>query len=101
MVGVMRFVAVVGLFFASQNALASVCGDVNGDGLVNSRDALAIDRHVSGAQKLASSFASNADVNSDGKVDATDSRLVLEKGVGKPVSLKCPAQRRGRIPGFL
>jgi hypothetical protein len=102
MVGVIRFVAVVGLFFASQNAFASVCGDVNGDGKVEMKDAQAMHAHVRGQQKLAASFASNADVNSDGKVDTTDVRLLADKVRGKPVSLRCPAQRRERfLPGFL
>jgi hypothetical protein len=99
-----KALGILTLAVMSQNAFAAQCGDVNGDGLINSRDSLKVTRHVEGIEKLKSEEAYLADANGNGKVDKTDAALILEKGVGKAVTLKCPPppQNRGsRLPGFL
>ena len=56
-----------------------VTGDVNGDGVANSLDSIAIKAHrneVRG-QELAGANLEAADINDDGKVNVTDSKLLL------------------------
>ena len=56
-----------------------VTGDVNGDGVANSLDSIAIKAHkneVKG-QELAGANLEAADINDDGKVNVTDAKLLL------------------------
>ena len=51
-------------------------GDVNGDGLVNTKDVLCMQKYVNGQSVEIDKEA--ADVNLDGKVDSTDSEIILK-----------------------
>lgn len=53
-------------------------GDVNGDGLVNSRDLLLINRYLNGEITDDWLDLDAADVNGDGVVDSTDAQLILQ-----------------------
>lgn len=57
-------------------------GDVNFDGTVDSSDARAIRRHVSGADVLTGNALLVSDVNGDGVVSNTDASLILQMLVG-------------------
>lgn len=63
-----------------------VPGDVNGDGNVNSRDALAILKYASGQE--VSIILANADVNADGNINSRDALAVLKYASGQDVVLK-------------
>ncbi len=67
---------------------AGLCGDVNGDGVVNPVDSQLI------LQLSAGSIASvprpaNADVNHDGVINPVDATLILQKSAGYAVNLVC------------
>ncbi len=55
-----------------------VCGDVNGDGAVNSLDAAAILRFDAGLQQLTEDEKNAADINGDGKVNSLDAAQILK-----------------------
>ena len=55
-----------------------VTGDVDGDGLVSTRDASHIMRHIINKEKLETSFLMAADVNADGGVNNRDASLILK-----------------------
>ena len=61
-------------------------GDVNGDGKVNSRDALAIIKYAAG-QDVKINLA-NADVNADGKVNSRDALAIIKYAAGQDIILK-------------
>lgn len=63
-----------------------VPGDVNGDGKINSRDALSIIKYASG-QDLNINL-NNADVNADGKVNSRDALVIIKYASGQDVELK-------------
>lgn len=63
-----------------------VPGDVNGDGNVNSRDALAILKYASGQE--VSIILDNADVNADGNINSRDALAILKYASGQDVTLK-------------
>lgn len=65
---------------------ARVPGDLNEDGKINSRDALAIIRYVVG--QSVSINAANADVNADGKINSRDALAIIRYVVGQDVTLK-------------
>ncbi|MGN0629671.1 MAG: dockerin type I domain-containing protein [Oscillospiraceae bacterium] len=54
-------------------------GDVNGDGKVNSDDAMLILQHYAQVKTLSSEFLSAADVNGDEKINSDDAMLVLQR----------------------
>ena len=56
-----------------------VTGDVNGDGVANSLDSIAIKAHKNEVrgQELAGANLEAADINDDGKVNVTDAKLLL------------------------
>lgn len=67
-------------------AASGIPGDINGDGLVNSKDALTLFRAVSGGSE------SSADVNGDGLVNAVDAAHLFSYVSGEPVELAEPEQ---------
>lgn len=65
---------------------ARVPGDVNEDGKINSRDALAVIRYAVG--QSVSINTANADVNADGKINSRDALAIIRYAVGQDVVLK-------------
>lgn len=57
-------------------------GDVNGDGNINSGDALSILQYATGTTELDSDSLVFADVNADKKVNSTDALMVLQYSTG-------------------
>ena len=64
---------------SNNNTSTSTKGDVNGDGKIDSADALLTLKSSVG---LASVSSTTADVNNDGKVDSSDALLILKYSVG-------------------
>lgn len=58
---------------------ASIKGDVNGDGKLDSLDALLILQHISGEKKLSSAQIKRGDMDSNGKLDVADALALLKK----------------------
>ena len=54
-----------------------IYGDVNGDGLIDKDDCLAILRHLKGYSNLKSYYGTAADSNRDGKIDKDDCLAIL------------------------
>lgn len=65
--------------FAAQN----IYGDVNGDGKINSSDALMVLQSNVGLKKLNKNQKTAADVNGDDKVNSADALYILNYAVGK------------------
>lgn len=65
---------------------ARVPGDVNEDGKINSRDALAVIRYAVG--QSVSINTANADVNADSKINSRDALAIIRYAVGQDVVLK-------------
>ena len=61
-------------------------GDANGDGKIDSRDAVVIKKYVAGFTGFAIDIEAS-DVNADGKVDTRDAVKILKKIVGFDVTL--------------
>ncbi len=57
-------------------------GDTNGDGKVNSTDALLVQRHVVGSRILSSAYLEATDINSDNKTNSTDALLIQRHSIG-------------------
>ncbi len=57
-------------------------GDVDGDGMINSSDALLIMRYCVGNRTLEENQKKYADVNDDGKINSADALAVLNRAVG-------------------
>lgn len=58
-------------------------GDVNGDGYINSNDALIVSSFVNSGTELFETQQKNADVNLDGKVDKADYEIILSYTTGR------------------
>ena len=54
-------------------------GDVNGDGKVDEKDAMAIMDHLAGTAKLDEDALKRADVNGDGEVSYLDAMTIMDK----------------------
>ncbi len=67
-------------FSVCVTAFAKTAGDVNGDGRVNSTDALMVLQYSVGTLKKIDKDA--ADLNSDGKINSTDALMILKISVG-------------------
>jgi hypothetical protein len=58
-------------------------GDLNGDGTIDSRDALSIDFFTAGLMPAPSKlWMAGADVNCDSSVNTVDASLILQAGAG-------------------
>lgn len=60
----------------SKTYTIAVCGDVTGEGNVNSKDVTLLQKHLCGNAKLSGAFLKAADFNLDGKVDNRDLVLI-------------------------
>lgn len=58
---------------------ASIRGDVNGDGKLDTTDALLILQHIAGEKKLSSSQIKRGDMDMNGKLDVADVLVLLKK----------------------
>lgn len=58
-------------------------GDINGDGYINSIDALEAMKTVTGSVELFESQKKNGDVNLDGKLDSADALILLKYCIGE------------------
>lgn len=54
-------------------------GDVNGDGQVDEKDAMAIMDHLAGTAQLDEDALKRADVNGDGEVSYLDAMAIMDK----------------------
>ena len=71
------------LFTMSVSVLAAPkTGDIDGDGKINSADALLTLQHSVGSIKLDGDKAIRADVNADGKINSADALVILKIAVG-------------------
>lgn len=68
-------------------------GDVNGDGKINSADAILILEYLDGQEKLFDNQIKNADVNDDGTVDNEDSEIIIRYSTGEVKSLPYNEER--------
>ncbi len=57
-------------------------GDIDGDGEITVKDAIAVLRHIAGIETLSPEQEQRADVNGDKKIDVRDAILILQKVVG-------------------
>ena len=69
---------------SSSSFAAKATADVNGDGKVNSVDALTVLRYSTGSTSLISSQTSliNADTNGDGRINSSDALIILRISIG-------------------
>lgn len=56
-----------------------IIGDVNGDGQVDEKDAVAIMDHLAGTTPLDENALKRADVNGDGEVSYLDAMTIMDK----------------------
>ncbi len=59
-----------------------ILGDVNGDGYINSGDALEVIKMLTGNAELFDSQQKNGDVNADGKLSSADALILLRYCIG-------------------
>lgn len=64
-----------------------ICGDANGNGLIQASDALLALKAAVGSAQCALPLC---DVNNNGAVQANDALAILRKAVSQPVTLTCP-----------
>lgn len=63
-----------------------IYGDTNGDGKVNARDLLAVQKNNIGISTLSGAYSTAADVNRDGKVNARDLLAIQKNNINvKPI----------------
>lgn len=62
-------------------------GDVNGDGKVDSADAMLVMKHDAGLLSLSKDENKRADLNGDGKIDSCDAVYILRIAAGLKVSV--------------
>lgn len=74
--------ALVLSFAMSISCFAASYGDVDGNGSVNSSDALLILQASTGLLNLTSAQKNRADVTNDDKVNSSDALMVLSRAVG-------------------
>lgn len=66
----------------SNKEIAFMLGDLDGDGLITTDDALIILQYVAGFMNLNSGMQKNADVNADSKITTDDALNILKKSAG-------------------
>ena len=71
-------------------------GDVNGDGKVDSADAMLVMKCDAGLLSLSNDEIKRADLNGDGKIDSCDAVYILRIAAG----LKVPRLRQKRLRPF-
>lgn len=76
------------IFALGINSFAASVGDVNGDGKINSTDALLILQSATGVVNLTDNQKKLADVNGDGRVNSSDALQVLFYATGNPSVIK-------------
>lgn len=77
------FVVLFVLMMSSAVSAQTIMGDVNGDGRVDVRDVVLIQKHVLGKISLTAQQRDVADVNGDGLIDARDVALVMQRSIGR------------------
>ena len=75
--------AICAAFALNTFAVSYSYGDVNGDGKVNSSDALAVLKSSTGIITLSSAQKTAADVNGDGAVNVIDAMLIARYAAKK------------------
>ncbi len=71
------------LFFFPVKAFAQTLGDVNGDGLIDVRDAVMVNNHLLGQDSLLTNTQQIlADVNGDGIINIMDANLIMQRTLG-------------------
>jgi len=70
------------LAVASTGSSEAMLGDVNGDGIIDVRDVVLVQRHVLGKITLTAEQLKAADINGDGLVDARDVALIMQYALG-------------------
>lgn len=84
-----KIIAVISAFSLAAafcvNSFAASLGDVNGDGSVNSADALMVLQYSVGI-KDKKFIKANADINGDGHINSSDALSILQISVGEYVS---------------
>lgn len=69
---------------STSSLVSKATGDINGDGKVNSADALLILRYSIGYKNAISDNALlNADANGDGRVNSADALIILRISIGE------------------
>lgn len=63
---------------------ADLMGDVNGDGVVNMQDALAVLRHVIGSAIIPEQYQPYADMDGNGSIQLPDALSILRMVIGNP-----------------
>lgn len=63
----------------SSSSTSSTAGDVNGNGVVDSADAMAVQKFITNDISLTAAQQRRADANGDGKVTSADARVIQKK----------------------
>ena len=58
-------------------------GDINGDGMINARDAKLAIQYFTGKVELTDEQIARGDVNFDGNINARDAKLIIQFFTGK------------------
>ena len=69
---------------SANTVVAKATADVNGDGSVNSFDAMIVLKHATGYENVLKSESNrlNADVNGDGRINSADALTILRIATG-------------------
>jgi len=66
----------------TKDYIIKICGDTSGDGLIDIRDLLIVQKHLVKAKLLENEYLRSADINKDGAVDIRDLLLVQKSILG-------------------
>lgn len=78
------------LMLFGQGATAANLGDVNGDGSINVKDVILVQKHILLIQNLTAAQKILADVNGDGNVTIEDAVLIMKRATGIISSFPLP-----------